>query len=198
MRYRGLVTASLLSIALYFALFWGFDALRILTSPVYGLEAAWHSQVVYWIARWFGLGPQGLLQLAAAYGIVKFAVAGVFAVHLLDRARCWRGGRADTKPDMDVLEMALFLVVIVSIVSVAPAIWQHDPTLIRSCTMNLVFASLAAALVAIERNEQEKAVAPAADTGVVEMTEQDVVTADPSTAAAITTKAGDGWYAPWR
>jgi len=194
MRYRGLVTASLLSIALYFALFWGFDALRILTSPAYGLEAAWHSQAVYWVARWFGFGPQGLLQLAAAYGIVKFAVAGVFVVHLLDRVRCWRSGT----PDMDVLEMALFLVVIVSIVTVAPAIWQHDPTLIRSCTMNLVFASLAAALVAIERNEQDKDVAAAPD--VVEMTEQDVqrAVADPSTAAAVTTKAGEGWYSPWR
>lgn len=194
MRYRGLVTASLLSIALYFALFWGFDALRILTSPAYGLEAAWHSQVVYWIGRWLGFGPHGLLQLAAAFGIVKFAVAGVFCVHLLDRARCWRSG----KPDLDVLEMALFLVVIVSIATVAPAIWQHDPTLIRSCTMNLVFASLAAALVAIERNEQEKADAPVGDQAVMEMTEQDVVTADPSAAAAVTNKAGEGWYAPWR
>lgn len=194
MRYRGLVTASLLSIALYFMLFWGFDALRILTSPAYGLEAAWHSQVVYWVGRWLGFGPHGLLQLAAGYGIVKFAVAGVFAVHLLDRARCWRGG----KPDMDVLEMALFLVVIVSIVTVAPAIWQHDPTLIRSCTMNLVFASLAAALVAIERNEQEKAAAPVAEPGVIEMTEQDVATIEPSTATVVPTKAGEGWYAPWR
>ncbi|MGN6460701.1 MAG: hypothetical protein ACTHLY_05790 [Pseudolabrys sp.] len=194
MRYRGLVTASLLSIALYFMLFWGFDALRILTSPAYGLEAAWHSQVVYWVGRWLGFGPQGLLQLAAGYGIVKFAVAGVFAVHLLDRARCWRGGR----PDMDVLEMALFLVVIVSIVTVAPAIWQHDPTLIRSCTMNLVFASLAAALVAIECNEQEKAAASVAEPGVIEMTEQDVVAAEPSTATVVTTKSGEGWYAPWR
>lgn len=194
MRHRGLVTASLLSIALYFALFWGFDALRILTSPAYGLEAAWHSQAVYWVGRWLGFGPQGLLQLAAGYGIVKFAVAGVFAVHLLDRARCWRAG----KPDMDILEMALFLVVIVSIVTVAPAIWQHDPTLIRSCTMNLVFASLAAALVAIERNEQEKVAAAAAEPGVIEMTEQDVVAVEPTAAAAVTTKVGGGWYAPWR
>ncbi len=194
MRYRGLVTASLLSIALYFALFWGFDALRILTSPAYGLEAAWHSQVVYWVGRWLGFGPHGLLQLAAGYGIVKFAVAGVFCVHLLDRARCWRSG----KPDMDVLEMALFLVVIVSIVTVAPAIWQHDATLIRSCTMNLVFASLAAAMVAIERNEQEKDVARVADASVMEMTERDVVVVEPSPAAATTTKVGEGWYAPWR
>lgn len=194
MRHRGLVTASLLSIALYFALFWGFDALRILTSPAYGLEAAWHSQVVYWIGRWLGFGPHGLLQLAAGYGIVKFAVAGVFAVHLLDRARCWRSGR----PDLDVLEMALFLVVVVSIASVAPAIWQHDPALIRSCTMNLVFASVAAALVAVERSEQDKAARPSLQTDVIEMTERDVVAVEPSSATVVTAKGGEGWYAPWR
>lgn len=192
MRYRGLVTASLLSIALYFALFWGFDALRILTSPAYGLEAAWHSQVVYWIGRWFGFGPQGLLQLAAAYGIVKFAVAGVFAVHLLDRARCWRGG----KPDMDVLEMALFLVVIVSIVTVAPAIWQHDPTLIRSCTMNLVFASLAAALVAIERVEQDKLAQQQNELATT--VAPDPAATEPAAATVVTAKHGEGWYSPWR
>ena len=187
MRYRGLVTASLLSIALYFALFWGFDALRILTSPAYGLEAAWHSQVVYWVGRWLGFGPHGLLQLAAGYGIVKFAVAGVFCVHLLDRARCWRSG----KPDMDVLEMALFLVVIVSIVTVAPAIWQHDAALIRACTLNLVLASLAAALGALERMEEETQAVDSREAAVA-------AEAAPLDAEAAQAKPVSAWFSPWR
>ena len=40
----GATVATILAIALYFTLFWGFDALRMLTSPTYGLEEVWRSQ----------------------------------------------------------------------------------------------------------------------------------------------------------
>ena len=33
--------AAIVAIALYFALVWGYDGLRILTSPSYGLEDVW-------------------------------------------------------------------------------------------------------------------------------------------------------------
>ncbi|MSO67604.1 MAG: hypothetical protein EXQ82_07295 [Pseudolabrys sp.] len=56
--------AMILAVALYFTMFWGFDALRVLTSPAYGLEDVWRSQYVFGIGRVFGLGPVGLIQLA--------------------------------------------------------------------------------------------------------------------------------------
>jgi hypothetical protein len=57
--------AGIVAIALYFALAWGYDGLRILTSPSYGLEDVWRSQFVFAIGRLFNLGPIGLIKLAA-------------------------------------------------------------------------------------------------------------------------------------
>ena len=67
--------AMILAIAVYFTLFWGFDALRVLTSPTYGLEDVWRSQFVFGIGSHFQLSPMGLLKLAAFFGTVKLAVA---------------------------------------------------------------------------------------------------------------------------
>jgi hypothetical protein len=67
--------AAIVAIALYFALTWGYDGLRILTSPSYGLEDVWRSQFVFAIGRLFNLGPIGLIKLAAFFGALKLAVA---------------------------------------------------------------------------------------------------------------------------
>jgi hypothetical protein len=144
------VTAAILSVACYFALFWGFDGLRILGSPTYGLEDSWRSQTVYWIGRWGGLDAQGLLNLAALFGIAKLAVACVCAAHLVGHIRS-SGSGSPANPE--ILEFALLLVVALSIVTVAPAIWQHDAVLIRTCIVNLLLASIAAALGTAERTE---------------------------------------------
>ena len=61
----GATVAMIMGIALYFTLFWGFDALRVLTSPTYGLEDVWRSQFVFGVGSYFKLAPIGLLQLAA-------------------------------------------------------------------------------------------------------------------------------------
>ena len=50
-RASGLIGASILAISIYFALFWSYDALRVLTSPTYGLEDVWRSQTVFDIGR---------------------------------------------------------------------------------------------------------------------------------------------------
>jgi hypothetical protein len=63
-----------------------------------------------------------LIKLAAFFGTVKVAVASVCAVHILDRLRVLIGG----KPDNDMLEGGLILVVLISIVSVGPAVWAHN------------------------------------------------------------------------
>ena len=38
--------ALIVVIALYFTLFWGYDGLRILTSPSYGLDDVWRKRIV--------------------------------------------------------------------------------------------------------------------------------------------------------
>jgi hypothetical protein len=144
----GATVAMILAIALYFTLFWGFDALRILTSPTFGLEDVWRSQYVFGIGRVFGLAPMGLIQLAAFFGTLKLAVAAICAIHLVDRLRSLTGG----KPSSEILEGGLILVVLITIASAGPAIWSHNTELVREQVIQLALAALATALCMVERN----------------------------------------------
>ncbi len=144
----GATVAMTFGIALYFMLFWGYDALRLLTSPTYGLEDVWRSQFVFVIGRLFGLGPMGLIQLAAFFAAVKLAVAGICAVHVADRLRCLAGGKAD----LDILEGGLILVVAISIASAGPAVWSQNAELVREAAVQLMLAAVATALCMVERS----------------------------------------------
>ena len=169
------VVAMILAIAFYFTLFWGFDALRIFTSPTYGLDDVWRSQFVFGIGRFLGAGPEGLIKIAAVFGAIKLIVAGVCAVHILDRFRSLIGGRADP----EILEAGLILAVIASMVAVAPALWSQNSDLVREHIINLLLAGLAAALCIIERNGYA-----AGESAVAE-----------ARMAAVKTPK---WYSPWR
>ena len=144
----GAVIAMIMAIALYFMLFWGFDALRVLSSPSFGLDDPWRSQFVFGIGRMLGLGPFGLIKLAAFFGAVKLAVAAFCAVHILDRMRALIAGKAES----DVLEGGLILIVAISILSVGPAVWAQNADLVREATIQLALAAVAAALCLVERN----------------------------------------------
>jgi hypothetical protein len=145
--------AMILAIALYFTLFWGFDSLRILTSPTFGLEDVWRSQYVFGLGRVFGLAPMGLIQLAAFFGTLKLAVAAVCAIHLVDRLRSLAGG----KPSSEVLEGGMILVVLITIASAGPAIWSHNTEVVREQVIQLALAALATALCMVERNYRKDA-----------------------------------------
>lgn len=144
----GATVAMIMGVALYFALFWGYDALRVLTSPTYGLEDVWRSQFVFGVGAMFHLAPMGLIKLAAFFGAVKLAVAVICAVHIVDRVRALAGGAVHS----DVLETGLMLVVAVSIVSIAPAVWSHNADLVRAQAIQLALAALATALSMLERS----------------------------------------------
>jgi hypothetical protein len=148
-----LAVAMILAIAFYFTLYWGFDALRMLTSPTYGLEEVWRSQFVFEIGRLFGLAPLGLIKLAAFFATLKLAVAGICAVHIFDRFRSLRGGKANG----EIFEAGLMLVVLISIASVGPAIWSHNADLVREQTIQLMLAGVAAGLGILERRYEREA-----------------------------------------
>jgi hypothetical protein len=145
--------AMTMAIAFYFTLFWGFDALRMLSSPTYGLEEVWRSQFVFEIGRLFGLAPLGLIKLAAFLATLKLAVAGICAAHILNRFRSLRGGKADT----EIFEAGLMLVVLISIASVGPAIWSHNADLVREQTIQLMLVGVAAGLGILERRYEREA-----------------------------------------
>jgi len=158
--------AMILAIALYFTLFWGFEALRMLTSPTYGLEDVWHAQFVFEVGRLFSLSPTGLIKLAAFFATLKLAVAAICAVHIADRFRALGGGRAAP----EVLEAGLMLVVVMSIGSVAPAIWLHNGDLVREQVIQLTLAAIAAALCVLERSYEraDEAASPLAARNVTQ------------------------------
>ena len=43
----GAAVAMIMGVALYFTLCWGYDGLRMLTSPSYGLDDVWRSQFIF-------------------------------------------------------------------------------------------------------------------------------------------------------
>ncbi len=139
--------AMILAIALYFTLAWGADGLRMLTSTTYGLDDVWGSQFIFVIGSLLGLGPTGLLKLAAFFGALKLAVAGICALHILDRCRALVGGQADP----EILEGGLILVVLISIASVGPSVWSQNAELVRTQTIQLMLAAIATALCLLER-----------------------------------------------
>jgi len=173
----GAAVAMILAIAFYFTLFWGFDALRMLTSPTYGLEDVWRSQFVFGIGRVLGLGPIGLIQLSAFFGTVKLAVAAICAVHIADRFRSLASG----KPVSEVLEGGMILVLLISIASAGPAVWSHNAELVREQSIPIAFAALATALSMLERSYAATTADEAVGANVVAKLPQDAT-----------------WFSPWR
>ena len=121
----------IMGVALYFAVVWGYEGLRMLTSSSYGLEDVWRSQFVFAIGSVFGLGPIGLIKLAAFFGALKLAVASICAVPVLDRLRALVRGKTDS----EILEAGLILVVLISILSVGLAVWSQKADLVREQTI---------------------------------------------------------------
>jgi hypothetical protein len=177
----GAAVAMILGVTLYFTVAWGFEALRMLASPTYGLDDTWRSHYVFAIGGLLGLSPLGLLKLAAFFAALKLAVAGICAIHIADRLRSLAGGSANTQ----VLEAALILVVAISILTVGPAVWSQDVGLVREYTIQLVLAGLAAAFCALERGR-----------AAVAATEEAAAAAAASESA--TEPQGAAWFAPWR
>jgi len=174
----GAAVAVIMGVALYFTLVWGYDGLRMLTSPSYGLDDVWRSQFVFGIGSLFGLGPIGLIKLAAFFGAVKLAVACICAVHVLDRLRVFAAGKADS----EILEGGLILIVVISIVSVGPAVWSQNADLVRESTIQLMLAAVATALCLVERSYGHSAEEAKPDLNV----------------ELAATPRGAPWYSPFR
>jgi hypothetical protein len=126
---------------------WGYDGLRILTSPSYGLEDVWRSQFVFAIGRLFNLGPIGLIKLAAFFGTLKPAVACICIIHIADRFRCMTRGHPDSK----IMEAGLILAVAISFAAIGPAFSTHTSDLIREHAVRLLIAAFAIGLCIFER-----------------------------------------------
>lgn len=146
------IATLILSITLYFTLFWGFDALRILTSPSYGLDDAARAQFIYIIGGWLGLAPVQLIKVSAFFGGVKLVVAGAFAWYFVDRFLALFRGEANVQ----VLEGALLLVVAVSILTAGLAARTGNGEMVRLYAIQLGLAFVTAALSIVERTKERR------------------------------------------
>jgi hypothetical protein len=145
---------------LYFALVWGLDGLQALSAPDYGLDDVWHAQLVFDAGRLFHLAPGGVIRLAAFVAAMKLAIAGICALHIVDRFRSFAGGEADPK----VLEGAMVVVVVFGFVAVVPAVWSGNAEIVREHALQILLACLALALCIAERHYEALArEAPVAD-----------------------------------
>jgi hypothetical protein len=139
--------ATILAIAFYFAIYWGYEALGMLASPSYGLEEVWRSQFIFEIGRLFALSPLGLIKLAAFFAVLKLAVAGICAVHVFARLRALADGVVKT----EIFEAGMVLVALISAAALGSAIWSHNGDVVRVETVQLVLAGVGAGLSIIER-----------------------------------------------
>jgi hypothetical protein len=141
------IPALIAVIALDFALVFGLEAFRVLTSPVNGLDAPVFADLVFGIGRVIGIAGQGLYNVAGFFGGFYLTIAVVFAMYLASRIGALRGGRVSH----DLLDAGLILVVLVTIVAATPAILAGATDILVQERLPLWLVGLAATLSMIER-----------------------------------------------
>ena len=140
--------ATIIAIALYFALAWGTAGLQAFTSTHLGLEDVWRSQTIFVLGHMFSFGPVGLVKLAAFLAAVKLVAAAFCGVHVLDRAR------SHSRPEL--LEGALIIIGAIAAAGCASAMWSHSNDLFRESTLQLALAAVGIALCMVERALDQK------------------------------------------
>lgn len=134
------------SISLYFTLSFSIEAMRILASPVHGLDLPGFAHVVHGIGRRFGMEATNLIRLAAFLGAVKLSVAALFAVYLVSRIKS-----LGHEAEHEVLDAAVLLVAAVTVVAAMPALIDGEATLLAEHRLPLWLGGLAVTLSMIER-----------------------------------------------
>lgn len=144
-------------IALDFAMVFGFEAWRILTSPIQGLDKPVFASLVHGIGALADLKAQGLLKLAAFFGAVYLTTSLVFVLHIGSRIWALRGGRISH----DLLDAGLILAVVSTMVAATPAILSGATDILVHERLPLWLVGLAATLSMIERVDETDAPLPA-------------------------------------
>jgi hypothetical protein len=145
-------------IAIDFTLVFGLEAFRILTSPISGLELPAFAHVIYGLGKIVKLGPDGLVMLATAFGAIYLAIAAMCGLYVSTRIQALRGGRISH----DLLDAALILVVISTLLAATPAMLQGVTEFLIHQRLPLWLVGLAATLSMIERLPEMDETKPAA------------------------------------
>jgi hypothetical protein len=143
-RIAGLIVVA---VSLYFVLTWASEAVHAVASPNFGLDDPERGQGVRALARFLDLGPDSLVRLAAFLAAVKLTAAAVLALHLVGRVRASNGASRND----ELLDAALLLVVVLTLVMAMPAVLDGNRELVRLYAADLLMAGAAAIFSVIER-----------------------------------------------
>ena len=138
-------------IALDLALVSGFEAWRIFTSPINGLEHKAFADLIHGIGDVADLQPDGLVKLSAFFGVINLAIAVIFALHIASRFSSAWGQHASH----EMLDTGLILVVVSTLVAATPAVMQGATDILIHERLPLWLVGLAATLSMIERLPEE-------------------------------------------
>jgi hypothetical protein len=134
-------------IALDFTLVFGFEAWRILSSPMLGLERLGFANTVYAIGKWAGLQTTQHFTLAAFFGATSLAIAIMCGWHLATRIAALRGHRVSH----DMLDAGLILIAVATLCAATPAMLSGATEILIHERLPLWLVGLAATLSMIER-----------------------------------------------
>jgi hypothetical protein len=134
-------------ISLDFALVFGAEAVRVLSSPIYGLDQFAFASLVHGFGRLLAIRGEGLFSLAGFFGGLYLTISVVFTMHLASRIGALRGGQASH----DLLDAGLILVVMVTLVAATPLIMKGATDILIQERLPLWLVGLAATLSMIER-----------------------------------------------
>jgi hypothetical protein len=159
----GAANAALIS--LYFALVWGTESLRAMTSPFYGFEDHLHAVAAGYYRARFDLGLDGVLRVSSGLAGIKFVIAIGFIAYLIDFARALVVGR---EPNRETLDAVLLLASIAIMLWAWPAFGSGDGGLIRLHATQFLLLTGAMIVLLVERQIEEAARSPADMASVAE------------------------------
>jgi hypothetical protein len=137
-------------IALDFTLIFGFEAWRILSSPMLGLERPGFANTIYAIGKWAGLQTTQHFPLAAFFGVMSLAIAIMCGWHLATRITALRGHRISH----DMLDAGLIMIVIATLMAATPSMLNGATEILIHERLPLWLVGLAATLSMIERLDE--------------------------------------------
>jgi len=148
----GSVNAALVSA--YFAVVWGRDAVRALTSPFNGFEDPSHAAAASYVRDLFDFTLDGLIRTAQLLAAVKLVAAVAFVAYLIDFSRALWMRR---EPNRETLDWVLLLASLAMSLWAWPVLRSADPGMIRLLATQFLLLTGAMVVIVMERQIEEGA-----------------------------------------
>jgi hypothetical protein len=142
-------SVNLALVSCYFFPIWGREAVRVLKSPVNGLDNPLHATAALYFRRLFDIGFNNLAITSHVIAGIKLVMVAAFVAYLIEFARSLATGRATDRETTDVV---LILAVAGVIMSVLPALALGEAALIRLTATQMLMVAGAITVIVVERH----------------------------------------------